>query len=60
MRVLWKVGWMVCCWGKQVKEYFVKVNTGVKGSGRLVKDRFTEADPGERMFCYSKHVKDTW
>jgi hypothetical protein len=27
----WKVSWMVFCWGKHVKERFVKVDTGVKG-----------------------------
>jgi hypothetical protein len=31
LRVLWKVDWMVVCWGKHVKEHFVKVDTGVKG-----------------------------
>jgi hypothetical protein len=30
--------WMVFCWGKQVKERFLKVDPGVKGSGRLVKE----------------------
>lgn len=34
LRVLWKVGWIVCCWGKHVKEHFIKVDTGVKGYGR--------------------------
>jgi hypothetical protein len=29
---------------------FVKVDTGVKGQGRLLKERFTEADTGEMMF----------
>jgi hypothetical protein len=37
---------MVLCWGKHVK-----VDTGVKGSGRLMKGSFTEVDTGERMFC---------
>ena len=42
---------MVFCWGKHVKECFVKVDTGVKGKSRLVKEHFAEADTGERMFC---------
>jgi hypothetical protein len=40
-------------WGKQVKEHLLKW-TQVKGSGRLVKERFAEAEDestGERMFC---------
>jgi hypothetical protein len=48
---------MVFCWGKHVKECFIKVGSGVKGSGRLVKEGFAEADTGERMFCSSKHIK---
>jgi hypothetical protein len=39
------------CWGEHMKEHFIKVDTGVKGSGRLVKERFTEADTGRRVFC---------
>lgn len=48
LRVLWKVGWMVFCWGKHARECFDKVDTGVKG--RLVKKWFAEADTGERLF----------
>lgn len=47
--VKWKpkvLGWMVFCWGKPVKEHFIKV----KGRGRLTKGRFPEAHTGERMF----------
>jgi hypothetical protein len=53
LRVLWKVFWMTFGWGKQVKEHLLKW-TQVKGSGRLVKERFAEAEDestGERMFC---------
>jgi hypothetical protein len=28
--VLWKVDWMVFCWGKHVKERLAEVDTGVK------------------------------
>lgn len=38
-------------------ECFVKVDTGVKGSGRLMKEHLAEADTGERMFCSGKLVK---
>jgi hypothetical protein len=48
---------MVFCWGKHVKECFIKVDTGVKGLGGLVKEHFAEADRGERMLCLSKPVK---
>ena len=37
---------MMLCWGTQVKGYLAKV-----------KDYFPEADTGERMFGYSKHMK---
>ena len=30
-KVLWKVGWVVFCWDKHIKECFVKVDTDVKG-----------------------------
>jgi len=33
-----------------VKEHFIKVDTGVEGSGRLMKEHCAEADTGERMF----------
>ena len=36
---------------RQTREGMFKVDTGVKGYGRLVKERFEEADTGERMFC---------
>jgi hypothetical protein len=42
---------MVFCWGKHVKERFIKVDTGVKDEGRLMKKHLAEADTGERMFC---------
>ena len=29
----------------------------MKGKGRTVKEHLAEADTGERIFCYSKHVK---
>ena len=41
---------MVFFWGKHMKERFVKVDTDMKGSGRLVKEHFAEADTVERMF----------
>jgi len=28
LRFLWKVSWMVLCWGKHVKECFLEVDTG--------------------------------
>ena len=40
---------MLVSWGTQVKGSLAKAN---------VKDCFTEADTGERMFGYSKHVKE--
>ena len=43
--------WIEFCWDKHLKEHLVKVDIGVKGYSRLVKERFTEADTGERMFC---------
>lgn len=42
--------WMVFCWGKHMKECFVKVDTS--GALRQTGEGgFTEADTGERMFC---------
>ena len=28
LRILWKIGWMVFCWGKLMKEHLVEVDTG--------------------------------
>ena len=41
---------MVFCWGKHVKERFVRVDTGER-LRQTGKKRFAEADTGERMFC---------
>ena len=30
LRVLWKVGWMVFCWGKRIKEHLGETDTGEK------------------------------
>jgi hypothetical protein len=42
---------MVFCWGKDMKERFVKVEPGVKTWGGLWEEYFAEADTGERMIC---------
>jgi hypothetical protein len=41
---------MVFCWSKHVKECFVKVDTDMKGHDEFMKEHFTEADTGERIF----------
>jgi hypothetical protein len=28
LKALWKVSWMVFCWGKHVKEHLAEVDTG--------------------------------
>ena len=47
---------MVSCSSKDVKECFPEVNR-CERKGRHVKEHLAEADTGERIFCYSKHVK---
>lgn len=42
-RVLWKVGWMVFCWGKHVKECLAEMDTGEK-LRQTPKECLAEAD----------------
>jgi hypothetical protein len=47
LRVLWKVGWMVFCWGKHVKECFPEVDTG---------ERIRQTHEG--TFHWSRHRRE--
>ena len=59
LRVLWKVGWMVFCWGKHVKERFVKVDMDVKAKVDLWRNVSVEQRQ-ERGCSKASMWKDMW